>query len=583
MSNNGSIDISALKTGNPESNTPAKNIDGNEARDFGNGMKEFDPTANGFVKKKEPEHKSDSTKALETFDEQLKKRQEEVKVYNELLDQYGGEITEEQLREELGQEKITETLQDGEGGRYEDNPSNKPMPNVIPQESRDALTEDEPVDQSAELDELERELEDESDMVIATETKPTMMALAPEQPYVPVKPEPKSISSSDMISGTANLMKKDNPNITTDSTIDESGMSEEDKDLAALDDESVAPPTSNFEAKLKAELDKKMRPISVKYDLSSAVVSSQPITVTNTLSNVIPIDKRTFTWGLMKSKRPITMKSFSAIELNNLSAVMARNNNNVVRNRDAFRTLWEHIVGVGKGKDFITWTKCTNYFDVDHIWFTVYGACFQDSNYLPFNCDKCDNVTVSADIPIMDMVKYAKPEHKNELEDIINMPGEPNMGNVFAEYRVQVSDNIVIGFKEPSIYDAIIVPTLLDSEFRHKYEDTINLCAYIANIYSIGIVNGQVTLRPISVKEFKNNETKTLKARIIQYTKIIKSLTSDQYNIIVAHINNMSEEETVTYCLPAYTCEHCHTELPEERDAAADLVFMRHRLGMLGA
>ena len=43
------------------------------------------------------------------------------------------------------------------------------------------------------------------------------------------------------------------------------------------------------------------------------------------------------------------------------------------------------------------------------------------------------------------------------------------MGSVFAEYRVQVSDSFVIGIKEPSIYDAVIVPNTLDAEFRSKY------------------------------------------------------------------------------------------------------------------
>lgn len=576
MSNNGSIDISALKTGNTEP-TESKNIDGNELRDFGGGMKEFDPAANGFFKQEEPEHKSDSTKALECFDEQLKKRQEEVRIYNELLDQYGGEITEEQLREELGQERVTDLLQDGVGGKNEDNPGNKPMPDVMPKESRDALENTEQV-QPSELDELEKELEDDSYMEPA---KPNMtvaeMATPPVEREMVIATPPKTETAQDKVSGTASLVS--NIGNMSESTPDENGMTEEDKDLAALDGDEVAAPTENFEAKLKKELDKKMRPISVKYDLSSAVVSNQPITVTNTLSNVIPLDKKTFTWALFRSKRPITMRSFSAIELNNLSGAMR----NTSRSREIFKTLWDHSVGSGKGKDFDTWAKCTSYFDVDHIWFSVYGACFQDSNYLPFSCNKCDNLTVSADVPIMDMVKFSKPEYKTELENIINMPGEPNMGNIFVEYRTQVSDNIVIGFREPSIYDAIIVPTLLDKEFKDKYDETINLCAYIANIYNISVENGQVTLRPIAVKEFRNNETKTLKARIIQYTKIIKSLTSDQYSMIVGHINTITEEDNVNYGLPSTTCDHCKAELPEERDAAADLVFMRHRLGILGA
>ena len=162
------------------------------------------------------------------------------------------------------------------------------------------------------------------------------------------------------------------------------------------------------------------------------------------------------------------------------------------------------------------------------------------------------------------------------------LPEDPKMGNVFAEYRVQISDTIVAGFREPSIYDAVIAPNMFDTEFKNKYNDIIGICAYISNIYVLEETPQGIALRPIAVKTFINNELKTAKARIIQYAKIIRSLNSDQYNIIMGHINAITVEPAVTYGLPSISCDHCGKEIPEERNAAADLVFMRHRLAILG-
>lgn len=558
------IDIAALKS----SNNDSTNIDGKATRDFGNGLKEFDPSANGFEPEPEPERKSDVDRALEQLDEVAARKKEEVRKYNELLDQYGGEITEEELREELGQGFVTDALQDGVGGKFEENPDEtKDVSSNVP-----GLAEEKPdnpvnieTPQSKELDELEQELEDE-----VNEEEPVV---EPEQP----QPNPVMQRSKKIDNSPSTAPKAIHPSpVIADRKDDD--MSEEDKDLAALENDDEAP-VDDFEQKLKKELEKKMRPVSKKYDLSNAVILDKPVTVSNMLSGTVPLDKKIFTWALMRTKRPIIMKSFSATELNILASA-SRNNS---RSADVMKTIWEHIAGPCKGDDFHTWCKCTSYYDVDHIWFSIYGACYQDSNYLPFNCTSCNELTVTNDIPVYDMCKFAKPEYKEELERIKNLPPEPTMSNVFAEYLSQISDNIVIGFREPSIYDSVIVPTLLDSEFTRKYDDMIGLSAYIANIYQVSEIGNQVTLKPVSVKEFPNNEVKTLKARIIQYAKVIRSLTSDEYNIIMSYINHMQEDENITYGLPATTCDHCHKELPEERNMAADLVFMRHRLAILGA
>ena len=638
-----SIDISQLKSGGSSTtgekpknfNDTGKNIDGQQLRDFGGGLKEFDPKANGFEAVKIERKPDDKTRALQAFDKQMEQRKQEVLEYNELLDQYGGQISEEDLRRELNQEHITQTLHDGVGGEYEDKPGENVDASAIIQDSEEAMHENntEYIETNPELDELERELEMEdtmnsqpmqpqsqsehfvdpnlaklkakqeanmiSDEVHTSAGKPAdynpaytngessdnihKQEPATEQPHVnpitpvdkkvTVQPEPiheevKKVDASESVS--SGVKPIDIPNKVEDT------MSEEDKDLKALDDDTDEEPVDDFDTKIKAELAKKMRPVSKKFDLSNAVVTTTPITVTNALADIVPIDRKVFTWGLYRSKRPVTMKGFTATELNNLSSFM----DNRARSRDVFKILWDHIVR-GKGKDFDTWLKTTSYYDVDHLWFTVYGACFADSNYLPYTCASCNEVTVTNDIPLQDMCKFVSDEIKSEFDSIVHSSDSENV-TTFAEYRVQVSDSIVIGLREPSIYDAVIVPTLFDADFNNKYRDMIGLNAYISNIYKIVVANNRVELHPIAVKQFIGNETKSVKARIIQYAKIIRSLKSDQYNIIMGHINTLNETDSIYYRLPSVTCDHCKKEIPEEREAAADLVFMRHRLVVLG-
>lgn len=637
------IDISQLKSGGsstakpkePNQNDSGKNIDGQALRKFDGGLNEFDPAANGFQPVKIERKPNDKDRALQAFDKQMAERREEVEKYNELLDQYGGQISEEDLRAELGQDHITKTLHDGVGGEFEDKPGqNVDASAIIRDDQPEGIEQDEQI--SPELDELERELEMEDVMDTQSYQQtpqsefvdPNLARLRARQDSninseehtsagMPIDPNPSftheqpvhkasptvdipdanpeyesemSVNTEDKVPVQSSAIHEEAKTVNAQDSVSsgakpievaavpkQTDMSEEDKDLKALDDDADVAPTEDFDEKLKAELAKKMRPVSKKFDLANAVVSQTPVTVTNALADIVPLNKKVFTWGLYRSKRPVTVKAFTATELNSLSSYM----DNAARSRDVFKAIWDHIIR-GKGRDFDAWLKTTSYYDVDHLWFAVYGACFAETNYLPYTCPECSEITVSADINLNQMCKFASDEIREEFNKILHSPSEQSMGSVFAEYRVQVSDSFVVGLREPSIYDAVIVPNMLDTEFRNKYRDIIGLNAYISNIYKVVDTGAQIELHPIAVKQFIGNETKSVKARIIQYAKIIRSLTSDQYNIIMGHINTLNETDTIYYRLPAVTCDHCKKEIPEEREAAADLVFMRHRLGILG-
>lgn len=609
------IDISQLKSGatppTPDKNE-GKNIDGQDLRDFGGGLKEFDPTANGFEPEKVEFSKSDKDKALEACDAMFDRIDAEVAAYNDLLEMNGGVVTEEELREHLGQQGLTKWLQDGKGQKYEEKPEQE-----IPETQ---VTDDQattPVEEktSSELDELERELEEDYDLEDTQqpvqeepvkETKSfadtikekdeaerakqqSMYVISTEQPKVMVGPAPTKASkiSTESVGEATGLGDAKNPvaGFATDGTINiadrkttSDGESQEDKDLAALDDDYEAP-VDDFEEKLKAELAKKIKPVTKHYDLSSMTIAAKPISVNNAITNIGGNITRTFKWPLLHSNRPIVMKGYSATELNELSNLSSDRNGNPV---DVFKNMWDHLAA-GKGQDFRTWTKCTSYYDVNHIWFAIYGACFKDTNYVPYSCGSCNELMVSTDIPVEKMVKFDSEKVKEKFNQIMSMPIEPDMGNIKAKARVQISDTLVADFSEPSIYDAVIMPNNLDAEFRQKYNDVIGLMGYLDDLYIIRDFGNGPQLSPIAIKEFHDNEVKQVKAKIIQYAKIIRSLPSDQHNIILATITSMNEAEDMSYQLPAVTCEHCGKEIPSDINSAYDLVFLRHRLALLGA
>lgn len=612
--NNGMISISQLRSDSANNNETGKNVDGKELRTFDNGLKEFDPIANGFEHEQPNLLPDDKTRALEHFDQQWEEREREMDHYNELLEQYGGEITEEELREEMGQEFLTEALQDGSGGKFEEEDKTvgaKPGPVEVDS----TVTREE-----NENAELERELmEDDYDSYDSTHStagspitiKDPNLTIrnpaparepepAPEPPVQVAEPEPQveyyeepdpvvPSQIHEEVYGRKEEPKADPTmevkTLELDPSTSEEDLSKEDRDLAALEDEDPnRPPVDDFDKKLRAELEKKFKPITKKYDLAHAVVVNKPVTVSNALAKTEAPDRRIFTWALFNSKAPVTIKGFTAVELNRLASYMDDSNPRRRPNpRAALNMLWDHIIG-DKGASFEYWAKCTRYADLDHLWFGVYGACFNGSNYIPLSCTECKELTIADNVPLIDMVNFEKEEYKELLDDILQRPNE-SIDYSVVEYRVQVTDDLVVGLREPSVYDMVLVPAMLDNGFRRDYEDTLNIIPYITNIYRIIEEDGQLQLRPIAVKTFPNNEVKTAKAKVIQLSKVLRYMDSDHHNLVTKYIAQVNRDNTVqvSYKFPDSKCDHCGAHIDGEPMIASDAVFIRHRLAILGS
>lgn len=360
--------------------------------------------------------------------------------------------------------------------------------------------------------------------------------------------------------------------------VDENGMTEEEKDLAAMDDDTLSDDDSDTDTywkKVGSAYKKKVKPVMRKLDLNAAVVSSEPITV-STIVNKNTFAAHSFTWVLPVSGRPYTMKSFTAAELNSLGNMAG----SATRARDIIKALWDHIID-GKGENFDQWCKVTSHKDLVHLWFGVYGACFDGANFIPYICDKCKEATISDNLDVLSMVEYKDEETKEKIEKIRTMNFEPDMGKVQPVVRVQISDDIVIDFKDPSVYD-ILTSGLIDRTTREKYPEGTAMVPYIANIFFVDTSSGQLVLRPLKNKVYLSNDAKTLKRKAIEFSMVIRSLNSEQYSTVSNYIAEMSEndEDLIKYVYPAYTCDHCHETIDKVETSPSEMVFTRHRLAL---
>lgn len=363
--------------------------------------------------------------------------------------------------------------------------------------------------------------------------------------------------------------------------IDENGMSEEEKDLAALDDDTISDDmddddTDSYWKKIGVAYNKKVKPVIKKLDLNATVVSSEPVSV-STLVNNSASANHTFKWVLPVSGRPYMMKSFTAAELNSLGNMAGSAN----RAREIIKAIWDHMLD-GRGDNFDQWCKVTSHKDLVHLWFGVYGSCFDGANYVPYVCNKCKEATISDNLNILDMVEYKNDEVKSRVEKIRSMEFEPDMGKVVPVSRIQVSDSVVIDFKDPSIYD-ILTATLIDRNTREKYPEGSAMVPYISNIYFIDYSSGNLVLRPLASRVYPGNEAKTLKRKAIEYSMVIRSLNTEQYSLVSNYIASMSEEgeDDIKYVYPEYTCDHCHETIEKVETAPSEMVFTRHRLALI--
>ena len=442
--------------------------------------------------------------------------------------------------------------------------------------------EEEPV---VEVNENAMDPVDDNDLVIddTTETveEPTPAPKKEEAPAkvevnVPTKEEVKAASSASPVS---EAVKDPNVGVSTDFKVDE-----EDFDDIDLDDDNTTSDSSvveevNADENMKAfqaSVTEKIRPVTKKLDLGSFTLIKQPISISATTLGENN-DAASMTWALPNSDQFIAMKEFTGKEMEQLGDTSGTNRFQTMKNR--YKLIYDHVVS-NKPDTLEAWLKSISYSDNDHLFFTVYGANFSGSNFIPYDCARCKNTFLSDNIDLMDMCKFKDDEAKARFNKLRESQDAPIKPGLYVSDIVQMTDKVAIGFRDPSIWNIVFETALLDEKFQQKYRDIIAIISYIDKIYYIDATNS--TMAEINYKIDPNNTVKTIKAKIITYARILSQFSPDQYYIILSYINSINtRRDDITYIRPEATCSNCNEIIPERETTAEELVFTRAQLATL--
>lgn len=359
---------------------------------------------------------------------------------------------------------------------------------------------------------------------------------------------------------------------------------EEDDDIVDIsedsdddDDEVDEEEQKQMLKDLQNQVSTVIKPFENVIDLKSFTISTKPKSASKILeeANQVP----TANWVLLESKAPFSCTALGAVEIENLNPEKTSVENGRLDGlKQMYGTLFRHYASPNKPATLEEWVKTISYTDQDNLLFGYYKATFGQSNFFSYICEDCKETKIEK-MPIESCIKYRDDETKQEVEKILKY-GDPTHKNEIQAKLVQVSDKLAVSIKNPSIYNIVFEFGVLDAEFTRKFADVLGTVGYIENIYEIDLASRQLV--PISIKEDPKNITKSVKRRIRAKVEVLKTLTPDQYNILISEIANITRNaERITYCQPAWTCPKCGKEITEAEMSAQQLLFMRHQLVLI--
>ena len=543
-------------------------------------------------------------KVFGEFDKAIARKTEEAKLAQDLYDQTEGNVTKEDLNDIIGfdpDELLAHPPKPGKEHTRVEDPNAKKANSSTPNKTV-TIHGDAPQDVNLTIDDLKASREtapqyiNEEPDITEEDIMKDIEAGIPEE-YDEVE-EDQSYMENDDYSDNADdevleekeendepLNKSDilQPIPEKKSFIDRS----EDDDLKALDEEDDSTTDDDTALNdhrmelLKNDVKKKITPKFVN-NIAGFSISKKPISISNATSATKKQHGKVADWVLPGSERIISMRELTGTEIETLlSTGNARNKLNTIR--EQYQVLYDHVVDPYKPDDVEAWAKLISVVDVDHLYAAVYRASFEGKNFIPYDCPdnkKCKNSFLSDNVPFMDMVKFRDDKAKEHFNSLINSVPTGK----YATYNTEVypvSDVYALGFKEPSIYDVVFVSAYLDDAFINKYTDIMAIAPYIDGMYFID--QASKSLRPIYVKEYPNDVVKSTKAKIITLSKIVKDLTSDQFNMIAMYANDIigDKNNEITFRIPETHCPKCGAKIEEATYTASQLLFLRHHLTAL--
>ena len=422
-------------------------------------------------------------------------------------------------------------------------------------------------DDFAELDEeetVEDSYDDEPEVVInmdnASESK---VVNKPEPVVVDEKPEE---TKEDTSASLEDMMK--------DLELDYD--SDEDDDEIDLETETTEELRERFKTSLS-----KVKITRDPIDLSKFQIAKKPESAAMALHTIGTNNtKKRCDHPLLHSNRNMTFEECSGPELDSLRKTINNSTglNGVIA---SLRFVYNHNIDANK-KSFEAWCKSIRTEDIESLYFGMYKACYGDTNLVARTDPKNDSKktgcgkTSLIDTPILDMIKYKDDDAKKLYNDLMYQDTTTSGDKVNSQAMV-VSDDIVITYTDPTLYSTFIQYATLKPEISEKYADHLNTMAYINGFYRIN--RNDNTLIPIAIKEYPNSINKTIMSKLKTYIDILKTLSTDQYNVMVSKLDNVIGEPKISYIYPEAVCPECGNTISEEPvDSMLSLLFTRAQL-----
>lgn len=499
---------------------------------------------------------------LDDLDIAIARKQAEARLMADAIEESDGDgVTEEEFQDLLANTNIDDGIPTEEELVQSIMPTKSEFTSTLP-------TENPAVDLMAELDKEDEE--DTSEYITPVEESKIEVEAVTTTENPVVEPVKKEETTTIVDNPFANFVSGD---INFDEESEELEENLDERKAAEKEQEA------NVE-KLRTLIKQKISPVSKAFDISTFSISKRP--ASNTIATPRVTSSKVADWVLMSSRKPIYMKEFTGTELERLYNG-GKGRSRLNRAMDTWQLIFSHIMDPHKPESLEEWARCTSFLDIDHIYMAMYRANFEGSNYIPYTCTNKDckeKVFLSDNFDIMDMCKFKTKEDKERFNSILGTELNEAQSKLYSTEVVPVSDDYAFVFREPSIYNIIFESAVLDEEFVEKFGDLVSICSYIDEIYYIN--KEEQILQPVQVNVYQNNMKKTVKSRIIKFSKIISTLNSDQYNTIMAYMNKINENgEALSYQLPEVNCPHCKTEIKAVPQEAQTLVFTRHQLAAL--
>ena len=383
----------------------------------------------------------------------------------------------------------------------------------------------------------------------------------------------------------------DQPTVPEQTVVD---PEDDDKELDIIDDDIIndlglADEMREIEEKEREErLNKRMAtfkdqlrtmlvPNKAKTDLSKFKILKSTMPASNILSKQAE-ETPYFTWVLPYTGISVSVSPLSAIEIQNLINT-EEGRNNVEAARAQFELIWKHLHPKCNAGSFENWCKKIHYADIDHLYFAVYKACFQNANIIGFQCQntKCDNIFAEKR-EIMEMVKFGSDKDKELFDKLYQK--DPSVDCTLEEDLMEVSDKYAIGVGPITLYNILFEINFVDKAMTEKYDTFVGMAATIKSLYRID--EEKEALIPIAFRTDKNDVVKTYKYRIASLYKIFNTLSDIDLNDISDRIGEYADKYAdainISYQMPATTCPECGDEIQAAEAPAQQLVFIRHRL-----